>query len=276
MSAQTTHFGATLRLLRVESGLSLRDLARRLGVSGAYLSRVENGLDATPTPARLEAMARELDIPATLLMDLAHRMSPLVVDYVQQVPEAGTLFLEIAHRRLDATQIAELAAVLEERFPRAKTASRVVLPRLSDIISPDRIILHLACSDIEDVLDVAAGRLADPSVENATLTIALELKKRESEASSAIGGGVAVPRAYVAGAAPAAALITLATPLPYDTPDGEPLRLVIVLLGAGGSDRLIRLVQIARLAARGLAERLAPMDSAAQILSRLELLEALR
>ena len=32
------HFGATLRLLRMESGISLRALAQRVGVSGAYLS----------------------------------------------------------------------------------------------------------------------------------------------------------------------------------------------------------------------------------------------
>ena len=92
------HLGATLRLLRLESGLGLRDLARRLSVSGAYLSRVERGVDATPTSARLEAMARELGIPAPLLHGLAHRVSPLVGDYVEQVPEAGALFLEIAHR----------------------------------------------------------------------------------------------------------------------------------------------------------------------------------
>lgn len=46
-------FGAALRLLRVEAGLSLRALAQRIGVSSAYLSRVEHGHDAIPTPDRL-------------------------------------------------------------------------------------------------------------------------------------------------------------------------------------------------------------------------------
>lgn len=45
------HLGATLRLLRTDAGLSLRDLARRIGVSSAYLSRVENGVDAPPRPS---------------------------------------------------------------------------------------------------------------------------------------------------------------------------------------------------------------------------------
>lgn len=271
------HFGATLRLLRLESGLSLRDLARRLGVSGAYLSRVEKGLDAAPTPARLEAMARELGVPATLLMDLTHRVSPLVVDYVEQVPEAGTLFLEIAHRRLDAAQIAELRAVLDERFPQAGVVAGAALPTLSELLAPDRIVLHLTCSDMADILDVAAGRLTGGSTGNATPTIAAALRKREAEVSSAIGGGVAIPCASIAGAAPAAALVTLASPLHYDTPDGEPLRIVIVMIGPpGAGDRLLRLAHIARLAARGLADRLAPMDSPSQALSRLAILEALR
>jgi PTS system nitrogen regulatory IIA component len=271
------HLGATLRLLRLESGLSLRDLARRLGVSGAYLSRVENGLDAAPTPARLEAMAREFGVPATVLMDLAHRVSPLVVAYVEQVPEAGTLFLEIAHRRLDAAQIAELRAVLNERFPLPAEVAAASLPSLSELLAMDRIILQLTCSGMEDVLDVAASRLAPAAPQHTTPGIAAALRKREPQVSSAIGGGVAVPGAYLAGATPAAALVTLARPLPYDTPDGEPLRLVIVLTGPrSDSHRLRTLAQIARLAARGLADQLAPMDSPEQALARLTLLETLR
>ncbi len=155
----TMHFGATLRLMRLESGLSLRDLARRLGVSSAYLSRVENGLDAAPTPARLDVMARELGVPAPVLMDLAHRVSPLVVDYVDQVPEAGTLFLEIAHRRLDARELDVLRAFVNERFPVAGAAPSASAPRFSDLLSKDRVVLRLACLDMDDVFDVAAGRL---------------------------------------------------------------------------------------------------------------------
>lgn len=269
------HFGATLRLLRIESGLSLRDLARRLGVSGAYLSRVENGLDAAPTPARLEVMAREIGVPATLLMDLAHRVSPLVVDYVEQVPEAGTLFLEIAHRRLDAGQITALRTVLNERFPGVEAVAPRSIPTLSDLLTMDRVVLHLTCSGMEDALDVAAGRLAEAFPMTPSPAIVSALSKREAEVSSAVGGGVAVPCVHVAGAGPAAALITLDAPLRYDTPDGRPLRLIIILMGAPGGDRLLRLAHIARLASRGLADQLVPMDAPARVLSRLALLEAL-
>ena len=60
------HFGAALRLLRVDAGISLRGLAEEVGVSSAYLSRVENGHDAPPTADRLVALAEAIGIPASL------------------------------------------------------------------------------------------------------------------------------------------------------------------------------------------------------------------
>ena len=217
-------------------------------------------------------MARELGMPATLLMDLAHRVSPFVVDYVERVPEAGSLFLEIAHRRLDPGQIAELRALLDERFPPGRAAARPPHPRISDLLTADRIVLQLRCSGMEDVLDVAVGRLASTSCDPST--IANALRKREAEVSSAIGGGVAVPCAYVPGASPAAALVTLARPMRYDTPDQTPLRLVIVLLGSTqAGDRLLNLADVARMSARGLVDQLTRIDSPGEALSRLARLE---
>lgn len=271
------HFGATLRLLRLDSGLSLRDLARRLGVSSTYLSRVENGLDSIPTPERLEAVARELGMPATVLMDLAHRVSPLVVDYVERVPEAGSLFLEIAHRGLDAGQIGALRALVDERFPPGRAQARAPHTALSDLLTTDRIVLQLRCSGMDDILDVAVGRFASTPLTCDPSVIAQALRTREADVPSAIGGGVAVPCAYVPGAPAAAALVTLARPMRYDTPDGKPLRLVIVLLGSTqAGDRLLHLADIARMSARGLVEQLTRMSSPGEVLARLALFEGLR
>lgn len=269
------HFGATLRLLRLESGLSLRDLARKLSVSGTYLSRVEKGQDSVPTAARLAAIARELSIPATLLMSLAHRVSPMVVDYVHENPEAGTLFLEIAHRRLSERQLSEVRDFLNERFP---VAGRM-RPRFrgtSELLAPDRIVLGLSCSSIDDVIDVAAGRLATLSGKSAT-EISAPLRAREREVSSAIGSGVAVTCAYLSGIQPAAVLVTLAQPLSLDAPDGLPLRTMIILAGARDlPDRRLHLAHLAHLTARGLSERLRDVTSPEEVLARLSLMEGTR
>jgi PTS system nitrogen regulatory IIA component len=272
----TLHFGATLRLLRIESGLSLRDLARRLDVSSTYISRVENGIDAVPTPERLEAIARELGIPKAILLDLAHRVSPLVAEYIERVPEAGRLFLEIAHRKLDSKQLGRLGQILDAEFPRA-SAGAAEVPGLVDLLSPDRIVLQLTCAAMEDALDVVAGRLAGSGSGASASTLASALRQHEAEVSSAIGNGVAVPCAYFAGAAPAAALVTLARPLRHDTPDRLPLRVLVVLSGPRrASDRMPRLAHVARLAARGLSERLASVRSPAEVMQRLAAMEALR
>lgn len=267
------HFGATLRILRLESGLSLRDLARRLSVSGTYLSRVENGLDSVPTATRLEAIARELCIPAPLLLSLAHRVSPLVVDYVHEFPEAGTLFLEIAHRRLNEHQLLEVRDFLNERFP---VAGRM-RPRMrgtAHLLAHDRIVLGLSCSTFDDVLDVAAGRLATDSGKTA-LEISAPLRAREREVSSAIGSGVAITCAYLPGTTPAAVIVTLAHPLPHDAPDGLPLRTVIVFAGPRDlPERRLHLAHLARLTARGLSERLCDADSPEEFLTRLSVMEA--
>ncbi|MBA3538525.1 MAG: helix-turn-helix domain-containing protein [Deltaproteobacteria bacterium] len=268
----TAHLGATLRLFRLESGLSLRDLARRLGVSSTYLSRVENGIDAPPTSLRLEAMARELGVPPTLLIELAHRVSPLLVDYVAREPDAGSLFLDIAHRRLNRTQLAELRAVLDARFPTRRKPTPPAY-RLSELLTSDRILVQLRCADLEDVFDVAVERLATGTTAD-PVTVVAALLRREAVVSSSIGHGVAVPCAYVEAASPSAAVVSLARPLRRATPDGQAVRLVIVLWGSThAGDRMAGLASIARLSARGLADQLASLDSPARVLARLAELE---
>jgi PTS system nitrogen regulatory IIA component len=59
------HFGFTLRLMRTTAGFSLRELAARVGVSSAYLSRVEHGHDPIPTLDRLASIARCLRVSPT-------------------------------------------------------------------------------------------------------------------------------------------------------------------------------------------------------------------
>ncbi|WP_224364877.1 helix-turn-helix domain-containing protein [Hyalangium versicolor] len=271
------HLGATIRLLRVDAGLSLRDLARRIGVSSAYLSRVEHGLDAVPTPERLTAIARELDVPPTLLMDVAHRVNPFVASYLEQVPGAGTLFLDIARRQLSSSQLARVRDFLEEEFPLRGASRDDPAPALAPLLAPERIILELSCAAMEDARDMAIGRLCAACPGLGTSQLAEELERREAEASCSVGNGVAVPHAVIEGVAPLAALVTLAKPLRHETPDGQPLRVLIVLVGGDrGRARLMRLAQMARLASHGLATRLQDARHPSEVLARLEELEALR
>ncbi|WP_342377938.1 helix-turn-helix domain-containing protein [Myxococcus stipitatus] len=272
------HLGATLRLLRVDAGLSLRDLARRIGVSSAYLSRVENGVDAPPTVERLTAIARELDVPPALLMDVANRVSPYVAEYLEDVPGSGTLFLELARRRLTGAQLARVRDFLDAEFPvRGGAHGDAPVPALAPLLAPERVMLQVSCGGWEDVVDVVAGRLAAalPGVDAARLVEGLS--QLDGLSSCSVGGGVAVPHVFLPGVPSVVALVTLAKGLRVDTPDGRPLRLVVAAVdGERGRARLIRMAHVARLAARGLAERLDEARQPAQVLAALEELEALR
>lgn len=267
----TAAFGATLRLLRIDAGLSLRSLAQRIGVSNAYLSRVENGLDPAPSPDRLVEIARSLRLPPPLLLELAHRTGSFVSRYLDDVPAAGALFLEIARRRLTPTQIARLRELLAREFgePSPDPDDTAV----SALLAPERVVLDLSCSELDDVIDVAAPRLL-PAGRLGARELAERIRAREAAASTSLGGGVAVPHALLPDAPPRAALITLAQPLPATTPDGAPLRLVLVcVLPQEGTTHLHALAAVARLALRGSAAELLPLRSPAALLLKLRQIE---
>ncbi len=270
------HFGATLRLLRMESGISLRALAQRVGVSGAYLSRVENGHDPAPTADRLLAIAEAIGVPAAVLLDLAQQTGSAVSGYLQRVPAASSLFLDIAQRDLGSAQIARIKAFIDEEFPARRAGKAGPGPvRLRDLLTPSRVVLRLACSQLEDLIDVAVARL--PAVPGlGPHQVASRIWAREQEAPSVLGGGFAVPHGLVPGAPLAAALVTLARPLAMDTPDGLPVSVALVAMwGDSGKQNLDLIARIARLAGADVSEELRAATTAARALSVIEKTESL-
>lgn len=255
-------FGSTLRLLRIDAGISLRGLAQKVGVSSTYLSRVENGLDPVPTPDRLSKIAEVLDVSPTLLLDLAHQVGSVVTHYLERVPTANALFVDIARRDLGSADIARLRAYLDREFPlRAPAGAQV---SLRDLLTLDRIVLRFAGGDLGDVIDVAASRLATGKAARA---LAERIRAREEESSTALGEGIAVPHAIVEGEIPRAVVVTLARPLAHETPDDVPLRVVVVVVsGRGGHDHLERLAHVARIASHGLVEDVADAKTPRDVL----------
>src|SRR5690606_10281329 len=88
----------------------------------------------------------------------------------------------------------------------------------------------LSCAHFEDIIDIAAARLAPERALPGPAAVAQAMLRREQEAPSALGEGVAMPHAILPGAPPRAALVTLAQPLSAPTPDGKPLRLIFALV----------------------------------------------
>ncbi len=264
------HVGATIRLLRVERGLALRDLARRIGVSSAYLSRVENSVDAPPTPERLEAIAEELGVPVALLLDISHRLSPLVLRYAEEEPQAASLFLDIARLRLRPDDLAAVQRYVRQRFESRPMAEPV---EIAPYLHSSRVVLDLECGGLEEALQIAAARFARPDG-CVPASLARAMCEREETASSSIGEGIAVPHACVASIEPQAVLVTLARPIRMRSPDRAPVSVLLVLVEPKiSSKHVARIAHIARLAARGLSAELASARDPRSAIERVARLE---
>jgi PTS system nitrogen regulatory IIA component len=107
------------------------------------------------------------------------------------------------------------------------------LPR---ILSPGLIRVHVAASEKEALLKELSDllALASPMANGEPLdaeTIYRVVLARENERTSALGEGCALPHARIEGlAAPAACLAVLSKGLDMGAPDGEPVRIVCLLL----------------------------------------------
>jgi len=101
--------------------------------------------------------------------------------------------------------------------------------RLSELLSPARIRVPLKAADKEGVLRELVEMVGNGGLSDEVLGAILE---RERQFPTGIGYGVAVPH----GKTPAlSALVVVAgttpAPVPYETIDGEPVRLFFLLAG---------------------------------------------
>ncbi len=69
-------FGSHVRKKREEANIKLTEFARRLEISPAYWSRIENGKENPPKDELIENAAKILGIPADELFSEAARLPP--------------------------------------------------------------------------------------------------------------------------------------------------------------------------------------------------------
>lgn len=116
-----TPFGARLRQMRRDRGVTLSAMAAKLKVSPAYLSALEHGRRGRPTFAMVQAIIGFFNViwdEAEELQRLAALSDPRVtVDTAGLSPKATRLANRIARdiHRFDETTLDALEAVLEQR-----------------------------------------------------------------------------------------------------------------------------------------------------------------
>ena len=125
-----TPFGARMRALRDERGLTLKNLAAQLQISAAYLSALEHGHRGAPSIGLVHQVCDALGLiwnQAEDLANLARLSHPRVtVNTAGLTPEQTALANRIAQniKRLSPETIATLHAILDATAPQTKPRLR--------------------------------------------------------------------------------------------------------------------------------------------------------
>jgi nitrogen PTS system EIIA component len=123
---------------------------------------------------------------------------------------------------------------------------------LTEMLTPDRVVVPLVARDKHGIIVELAERLV--ALTGARLDEVLRaIEERESVLSTGVGFGVAIPHARSSAVRELAIVSGVsAEPVPYDSLDGEPVRLFFLIVGPESSAGLhVKILsRIARLVRR--------------------------
>jgi transcriptional regulator with XRE-family HTH domain len=118
----TTGFGGVLRRLRLDRKLTQAQLARIVGLTPAYIARVETDPGTRPSQAVIQRLAQALAVSEAVLMEAGGRVPPEVTRACLQTPAEMLWFARLPvaeRRRLAQKKIDDDAHLQNERRVRA-------------------------------------------------------------------------------------------------------------------------------------------------------------
>lgn len=107
-------FGAKVRRLREERGITLRKFAEIIGASPTYVSKMEREQFPPPGEEKIKAIAATLGEDPDEMLALAGRVSSDLPQIIQRFPREMATFLRTAEG-LSPAQIEELTRRLKRR-----------------------------------------------------------------------------------------------------------------------------------------------------------------
>lgn len=109
---QSLRFGKRIRQLRIQKGMTQRDLSARLGIDFTYLSKIENNKAEPPSDEVIKGLARELNTDPEELFTLAAKVSQSDVrNAVAADSRIGVLLRKLQSRGLTSEQIDEMLRI---------------------------------------------------------------------------------------------------------------------------------------------------------------------
>jgi transcriptional regulator with XRE-family HTH domain len=113
MADSREKFGAYIRRGREEKDLGLREMAKMIGVSPTYLSKVERDEFPPPAEDKVKAIAKIIECDADDLLARAGRVSSDITDIIKRYPVELAALLRTTNG-LSAEEIARLARQVQK------------------------------------------------------------------------------------------------------------------------------------------------------------------
>jgi HTH-type transcriptional regulator, competence development regulator len=113
MMAGRKSFGALVRREREAKEIGLREMAKKIGVSPTYLSKVERDEFPPPAEDKVRKIAEIIGRDADELLALAGRVASDLTDIIRQRPREMADFLRAA-KGLTADDLARLARAAQK------------------------------------------------------------------------------------------------------------------------------------------------------------------
>ena len=251
-------FGPTIRLLRQAKGISLREMARQLGVSPAFLSQIEAGRQHKIPKARIVQVADMLGVSEGYLLGTARTVHPDLIQFLSDTPEAAEFMVAAMRSGLvaqDFTQLREIVGDKKRRTtllrPRAAARGRKVAAHTLENYLDASLCLTGVNVQNKDRLFQRFVKQVAKKHKNLSPDILLErLEYRENQSPTSVGGGVAIPHAFVPDLEnPVVGAFNLKRAVQYGPTDADKVRTVFFLVGKEGNPEhhLPILARIARL-----------------------------
>lgn len=227
--------GSTLRALRESAGVSLRELARRIGVSAGYLSQVESGQSGPPTPERLFQIAAALGLDEGDLAPLADRLDDDLATFLVSRPDIVELVATLRELEPGPDQVEGLTARLRRELnegPRADDGPAAE-PSLTLPLTPELVLFHprrarlktLIAAMVDRLEEAQPGRTREPSDRE-------RLVEQCAGRAPVLARDVALPHARLPGFGEAAMVVALAERrIALADPDPSRARLFLLLIG---------------------------------------------
>ena len=108
------NFGDTLRELRIAQNIGLRELAVKVDISPAYLSRIERGKERPPRPELIKSFAKILAADPDVLFRLSSSTDPEIADFLREQPEIMNLIRFINQADFSQKEMEDLLKAAED------------------------------------------------------------------------------------------------------------------------------------------------------------------